>query len=316
MLNPHFDHDRIAWSDRYAGEYEPPEYDEQFELQWRIGLAGDNEYFANPGASTDDSYIDDRIYEWTGRHPSGTQGFHDPTMGVRVLDHPIDPSLIAGRSCVDIGCGMGRWTRTAQRLGAREVLSIDISESAIESTRRFNSNVLRTNVVELASEHPEFGGKFDFAVIWGVAHHTHNPKRTFESAAFTVKPGGALYLMVYSPEGIHNLPITSVLRQRFHRLKTVEKRLAFVDHVHQREWDTEYGLTLNIRNWLRNALDRPRWSKLSLLDMMEPFYNWVIPLTVIDGWMDANGFETVTLLNEHESPKVAYHVLGRKPDGQ
>lgn len=308
IVNPHFDHGRIVWSDQYAGQYEPPVYEEQFDLQWKIALEGNQEYFNNPGTSTDDKYIEDRVYEWTGKHPS-REGFYDGTMGARTLDTPIDPALIKGKSCADIGCGMGRWTRTMQFLGAKEVLSMDISESAIKSTSRFNKNIIRTNIMEIPKNHPELKEKFDFINMWGVAMCTHDPLKAFGSAAFTVKPGGALFMMVYAPEGPHNTKLCNIQRKKFHSLKTVEERIAYVDHIYEREWDSDYPLIDNVKNLLRNLLKRHKGSKTGVLDMMEPFYNWVIPQDVIQGWARKHGFKSATIMNAKEKHKCAYHVL-------
>ena len=312
MLNPHFDQNRIVWRDEYSGQYEPPVYDDQFELQWKLALGGNEEYFNNPGTSTDSRYIDDRVYEWTGKHPTSENGFYDPTMGSRVLDYPLDTDLIEGKRCVDIGCGMGRWTRTMQRVGAAEVLSIDISESAIESTRRFNDHIMKTDILKLPEQHPELREQFDFANLWGVAMCTHDPKTAFESAAFTVRPGGAIYLMVYAPDGSHNLPLTNVKRRKFHSLKGVEERLAFVDSVHARRWDADFPLIDNCKNVLRSLLGRHKGHKTGVLDMLEPFYNWVIPMGIIEEWMAGNGFGKVTVLNPHDKHNAAHHVLGQK----
>lgn len=312
MINPHFDQNRIIWKDEYSGLYEPPAYDQQFDLQWKIALEGNKEYFENPGTSTDDKYIEDRVFEWTGEHPTRA-GYYDPSMGSRVLDKPLDKKLIKDKKCIDVGCGMGRWTRTMQYLGAYEVLSIDISENAIKSTSRFNSNTLRTNIMELPVNHPELEGQFDFVNFWGVAMCTHDPKKAFESAAFTVKPGGAMYLMVYAPEGIHGTRLTNAQRKKFHSLQSVEERLKFVDKVWSREWDSSYPLIDNILNVTRNIRGLPQGSKMAYLDLLEPFYNWVIPLEVIEGWMNNNGFE-FQVLNGGEKGKLraAHHILGIK----
>lgn len=314
MRNPHFDENRIIWSNEYAAQYEPPVYDEQFELQWKLALEGNEEYYMNPGTSVDDKYIEDRVYEWTGKHPANRKSFYDDSMNVRVMDKPIDPALIAGKECIDVGCGMGRWTRTMQSLGAKSVLSVDVSESALRSTTRFNPNTMKANVMELASEHPELEGKFDFGNFWGVAMCTHDPKKAFESAAFTIRRGGALYLMVYAPEGIHNTRLTNVQRRKFHQLANVEERLAFVDAAHARGWDSDYSLIDNILNITRNLRGLPKGSKIGFLDMLEPYYNWVIPLDVIDEWMTSNGFSRWTVLNENETGKerCAHHILGIK----
>jgi SAM-dependent methyltransferase len=313
MLNPHFDQGRVVWRDEYSGQYGPPDmgYSEQFDLQWKTALEGNEEYFATPGASTADDHIDDRVYEWTGKHPRGS-GFRHSGDGVRVLDHVIDPSLIRGKRCIDIGCGMGRWTRTMQRLGAAEVVSLDMSAAGLASTGKFNEKTMRADIMRIPEEHPELVGQFDFANFWGVAMCTHDPRKAFDSAASTVKKGGALYLMVYATEGMHGLPITTVQRRAFHKLKTVPERLAYVDHIHRREWDRDFPLAENVKNKLRNVRRLPRGSKVGILDLLEPFYNWVIPLDVIHHWMSNAGFSNVRLLNEFDPQKCAYHVLGRK----
>ncbi len=312
MRNPHFDDKRLVWDDAYSGQYSPPEYKEQFDLQWKIALEGNQDYYNNPGTSIEDKYIDDRVYEWTGVHPSGRNGFTDPSMGSRVLDKPLDPNLIKGKNCVDIGCGMGRWTRTMQRIGAASVTSIDISESAIKSVSRFNDKVVRANIMNLPQEHPELVGKFDFGNFWGVAMCTHDPRKAFMSGASLIKPGGSLYLMVYHPESEHGSAHGNAMRKKFHRLKTVEERLALVDSVTDRRWDNDLPLYHNVKNVARGVLGRPKGSKIGWLDLLEPFYNWVVPADVVRGWYHDAGFTKVEFLNENERRKSAHHVLGTK----
>ena len=311
--NPHFDENRLEWSDHLSGRCSPPPqpYSEQFDLQWRLALENHPEYLNHPGADLDSDYINDRIYEWTGIHPDGG-GFRDASAGMRVLDHPLDVGLIRDRDCIDIGCGMGRWTKTMLALGARSVLSIDASESAIRSVSAFNDRVMRADIMELPQEHPELTETVDFACFWGVAMCTHDPRKAFLSAASMVKPGGSIYLMVYAPEGINGRPLTNIQRRAFHQLSTVEERLAYVSHVHQRRWDSTYPLRDNIKNRLRDLLRRPKGGPLGVLDMLQPFYNWVIPFEVIEGWARDGGFTRLQLLNESERPKAAYHVLATK----
>lgn len=311
VRNPHFEDNLIVWSDKYSGKYivPPKGYSEQFDLQWKIALEGNKEYFNNPQASTEDRYIDDRVYEWTGQHPNGT-GFLDDSCGTLVLDHPLDPSIIKNKKCIDIGCGMGRWTRTMQRIGAESVLSVDVSESAIKSVSQFNTNILRTDIMRMPEERPELCGKFDFANFWGVAMCTHDPYKAFMSAASTVKQGGAMYLMVYSQNGMHDSRLVNIQRRKFHRIEDTTKRLEFVDHVYNREWDAEYPLIENLKNLMRNLVCRPKGSKVGTLDMLEPYYNWTIPMGVISDWMNKAGFSSFIHLNEYEKNPCAFHILG------
>ncbi|MFQ5757133.1 MAG: class I SAM-dependent methyltransferase [Acidiferrobacterales bacterium] len=311
--NTHFDDNRIIWRDEYSGQYDVPPlgYSEEFDLQWRLGLEGKDGYYRHPGACVDDDYIADRVYEWTGHHPLGVEHY-DASCGARPLDHPIDVFLIKGKECADIGCGMGRWTRTLQKIGAASVLSVDMSESALQSVRRYNDRVMKANIMTLIREYPELKEQFDFTVFWGVAMCTHDPLQAFLNAAATVKPGGTLYMMVYAPEGMHGASITKYQRRKFHRLRTVSERLAMVDNIFNRRWDSDYPFIENVKNLWRNMRRLPKGSKLGLLDALEPFYNWVIPLEVIEGWMAKGNFSNMKLLNERENPKCAYHVLAIK----
>jgi len=313
--NPHFDDGLLVWKDEYSGRYLPPPagYAEQFDLQWRLYLEGTRGFVRASGASIDEQAIADRIFEWTGRR----ERCDAPPLsrnGVRPLDHPLDVDLIRDKECIDIGCGLGRWTRTMQQLGAKSVLSIDMSASALAGVRRFNSDVLEADVTEIPAQHPELVNRFDFANLWGVAMCTHDPWKTFMSAAVTVKAGGALYLMVYAPEGMHGTAITNLRRQHFFHLGSLEERLAYVDRVYHRRWESALPVSENFKNVLRNIMSRPKGSKIGVLDMLEPFYNWVIPFAVIEGWARKAGFSTMRLLNEFEPRKCAHHVLMLKSE--
>ena len=297
------------WRDELSGRCPPPpSYAEEFELQWKLALDGRSDYYDHGGVSLDERHIADRVYEWTGHHP----GPGAPSPGIAPLDRPVDPAMIRGCECIDVGCGMGRWTKVMQALGARSVLSVNLSESALASVARFNPNVLRADIMTIPVHHPELVGRFDFANFWGVGMLTHDPLEAFLSAAATVRPGGAMFLMVYSPEGMGCLPEGVRKRRKFHALASVEAKLAYVDRVHARRWESDAPLAENLKNAGRNLLGRPRQPKIGLLDMLEPYYTWGISLDVIDGWMNAAGFERWELLNESTSWKGSYEVLGRK----
>lgn len=314
MRNPHFDDGILIWNDALSGRYDPPEsgYAEQFDLQWK--LYSDGHFQRSVDASTDESAIADRIYELTHQHPNGSQSYL-PSNGSRPLDVPLDVSLIRDKRCIDVGCGLGRWTSTMLALGAKSVLSVDMSASGLAGLKKFNDQTLRANLMELTLEHPELVDEFDFAMCWGVVMFTHDPLRAFLNAAATVKPGGAFYLEVYAPEGMHGTAVVNLRRKHFAQLQTVEEKFAYLDIVHDRHWDSNLPLTENLKNQLRNFLRRPQGSRIGTLDMLLPFYNWVIPLDVIQIWMRKAGFTRVQLLNEFDTKKCGYHVLGIKgPD--
>ncbi len=124
-----------------------------------------------------------------------------------------------------------------------------------------------------------------------------------------------MYLYVYGPEGIHASPTSNRQRRHFHRLSSVDERLRYVDDVYERRWQDDLSLGENLKNVARNLLKRPKGSKHGVLDLLEPFYNWVIPLDVIEGWAGKGGFSSHTLLNTGGLPRCGFHVLFQKlPD--
>lgn len=314
--NPHFDDNLVVWQDEYSGRYAPPprEYAEQFELQWSLALQRTPGFEANPGANTGEEYIKDRVYAWTGNRPGSNNAFFDESAGVRALAKPIPVALIKGKKCIDLACGMGRWTRAMQMIGAESVVSVDLSQSALDNVSRFNKAVIRADLMTLPDEHPELVDRFDFTNLWGIVMCTHDPCKAFLNAAATVKRGGALFLMVYAPEGIHNTALVHLQRKHFRTLKSVEDRLAYAKHVASRAWDPAYSLADNLRNTAVRCYHRLQGKKLDWLgslDMLSPYYNWVIPLDVIDGWSQKAGFRSYEVLNKRQN-RVAYHVLFRK----
>ena len=283
-------------------------------MQWSLALQHKQGFYAHPSSNTEEEYIKDRVYEWTGSRPGSKNEFFDGSGGNQVLDKPIPVALIQSKRCIDLACGMGRWTRAMQMIGAESVVSVDLSQSALDSVSRFNKAVVRADVMTLPEEHPELVDRFDFANLWGVAQCTHDPCKAFLNAAMTVKRGGALYLMVYAPEGMHNTSLVRWQRKQWRKLKSFEEQLAYVKHVASRAWDPTYSLADNLLNTavrFYHALrgKQPDW--LNVLDMLSPYYNWVIPLEVIDGWARKGGFHSYEVLNRGRH-RVAYHVLFRK----
>jgi hypothetical protein len=132
-------------------------------------------------------------------------------------------------------------------------------------------------------------GQFEFALAWGVVMSTHDPAVAFANAARVVRPGGALYVMVYAPT-YHNSPNVLKQREYYHRhLRTAEERLRFVNEIAD-----DPGNAINYH------------------DMLNPFYNWVVEEETIHAWFHRHGFVSVVTLNASEQDPVAYHVVGTK----
>jgi 2-polyprenyl-6-hydroxyphenyl methylase/3-demethylubiquinone-9 3-methyltransferase len=109
---------------------------------------------------------------------------------------------LSGRSLLDIGCGSGLHSLAALRLGAQEVLAIDVDANSVSTTEAVlsrhwkgsNRTVRHLSVFDLDKEKI---GQFDVVYSWGVLHHTGDMNRAIAMAAGHVKPGGLLAVALY-----------------------------------------------------------------------------------------------------------------------
>lgn len=110
---------------------------------------------------------------------------------------PVDEKFFEGKQGLDVGCGMGRYTRVVGETGA-EIVGLDLSnavEAAFQNTRHLpNVHIVQGDVLQP----PFFSSSFDFAYSIGVLHHLPEPRRGFESLRRLTRPGGGVIIWVYS----------------------------------------------------------------------------------------------------------------------
>lgn len=103
---------------------------------------------------------------------------------------------LAGKVCLEVGCGAGRHAIRSAERGAT-VVAIDYSlaiESAAQNTKANASiSLVQCDVFAL----PFQLRTFDCAYSLGVLHHTQDPEEAFRQVASRVKPGGYIFIWVY-----------------------------------------------------------------------------------------------------------------------
>lgn len=110
---------------------------------------------------------------------------------------PLDESFFPGKVGLDLGCGFGRHIYNAAKFGA-EMIGVDLSD-AIESTRANTKGLPNVHLVQADVYHlPIRPGVLDFAYSIGVLHHTPDPEKAFQCLLPLVKPGGSVFVWVYS----------------------------------------------------------------------------------------------------------------------
>jgi 2-polyprenyl-6-hydroxyphenyl methylase/3-demethylubiquinone-9 3-methyltransferase len=110
---------------------------------------------------------------------------------------------LTGRRFLDIGCGSGLHALAAIRLGASEVIGIDIDPQSVETARKVVARHAPPNsswrfetrsVFELcASDY----GLFDVVYSWGVLHHTGDMLGAIGRAAEMVNSKGEFLVALY-----------------------------------------------------------------------------------------------------------------------
>jgi SAM-dependent methyltransferase len=111
--------------------------------------------------------------------------------------YPVNEAFFPGKVGLDLGCGFGRHIYNAAQFGA-EMIGVDLSE-AIESTRANTKHLPNVHLVQADVYHlPIKDGVLDFVYSIGVLHHLPDPEAGFRSLLPLVKPGGSVFVWVYS----------------------------------------------------------------------------------------------------------------------
>lgn len=117
---------------------------------------------------------------------------------------------IAGRRFLDIGCGSGIHSLAALRLGAAEVVAVDIDSDSVATARcmleaNARGGQWKTAVASVFDLNPAALGHFDVVYSWGVLHHTGDMYRALRCAAALVGSGGAFAFALYRKTRCCNL---------------------------------------------------------------------------------------------------------------
>lgn len=111
--------------------------------------------------------------------------------------HPLSPEFFRGKVGLDAGCGFGRYLYYAASFGARMV-GLDFSRAifrAREVTRGLNGVSLIQGDLLSPPLRPR---TFDFIYSIGVLHHLPDPEAGFRSLLSLLRPGGSVFIWVYS----------------------------------------------------------------------------------------------------------------------
>lgn len=160
-----------------------------------------------------------------------SQKLFDDSVNLFFMRHKkwgIDLELFKNKTCLDGGCGGGRFLVALSKLGAKEVRGIDISQEAVDLA---NQRIKERGIVQARAqkasvlEIPFADNYFDYVVSSGVVHHTPDPHKAFKELVRVLKPGGKFFFSVYGKGGLRWLA-NDFFRYTFCKIipfKTMEK---------------------------------------------------------------------------------------------
>lgn len=231
---------------------------------------------------------------------------------------------------MDAGCGMGRYSRVAHKLGA-EVVALDLSGALVrlwdlarESDRL---HLIQGNLLS-----PPLREKvFDVVYSIGVIHHTPSAQKTFQKLSRLVRFGGQLTLWVYGTAGRFENFKTNPLRSDRQGLKKQVFFVWMIVLLRELLSDTLRLFTVHLPHRLLYWFCYPLAliGKIPLIKYLtfsvHPFwrvrlqenFDWLSPpyqshhtKEEVIRWFEENGFEILKVLPHGFVPKSG--VLGRK----
>jgi SAM-dependent methyltransferase len=110
---------------------------------------------------------------------------------------PVTPEFFVGKRGLDAGCGFGRHLYYATQFGAR-MIGLDFSK-AITRAKEIVKGLENVQLVQGDLQTPPLRPRsLDFVYSIGVLHHTPDPEGAFQSLLPLVRPGGSIFIWVYS----------------------------------------------------------------------------------------------------------------------
>jgi SAM-dependent methyltransferase len=136
---------------------------------------------------------------------------------------------VTGKTVLDIGSGSGIHSLGFYRLGAKEILSIDVDPYSVEATRLLwqkagspsNWKVQPGSILD--QDFIRSLGKHQIVYSWGVLHHTGSMWEAIENTCSLVEPGGRLWIAIYVKGPTY--PEHLALKERYNRHSWLRKKI-------------------------------------------------------------------------------------------
>ena len=180
---------------------------------------------------------------------------------------------LEGRTFIDVGCGSGIHSLAAHRAGAKSIVSLDVDQDSVATTRALWKQEGRPDswqVMEGSALDAGFLSTLEPADVlysWGVLHHTGDMWQALRNVTTLMKPGGVFYTALYTTT--HKTPYWLRVKRRYNNagrwgrywmeLRFLVRHQILMDLVHRRNtykfirnYKKSRGMEFmtNVRDWL------------------------------------------------------------------
>jgi len=254
----------------------------------------------------DEGYSDNFGYQW---NRWARVQFEDHNLGGPMQGHTtrmftsitqLSAERLQGKTVLDMGCGPGRFTDVALRMGA-SVVALDYSSAIDAAQANFsgkNADVLfvQGDVLRL----PLKDNSVDYSFSIGVLHHTPSPATGVREAYRVTNGGGEFAIRVYNATGFYTYPSVRFWRAVFLGLKPLFRHYPPLVYSYLfgslgfalgKVWrPLSYPLRVVFPTvWLPDY----RWTILDTFDAIATTHQSGHSPAEIDGWLREAGFASV-----------------------
>lgn len=125
---------------------------------------------------------------------------------VRLRRNGIPLKSLQGKSCLDAGCGSGRYSVALRGMGAKDVVGLDLGVLGLKDARARVAQAGITGVsfsTGSVLKIPFKDDRFDFVMSNGVLHHTRDTLQGLREMRRVMRPGGEGWFYVYNSDGLY-----------------------------------------------------------------------------------------------------------------
>ncbi|MBI2024426.1 class I SAM-dependent methyltransferase [Candidatus Giovannonibacteria bacterium] len=147
-----------------------------------------------------------------------------------------------GKTVLDAGCGTGELAHLISKKGAKKVLGIDYSESAINEAKKQYQN---KNLFFEKSDLNNISGKFDVIISLGTLEHLDDPLGALTNLKNKLNPGG--HLIITCPNWSNARGYILLALKYLFDAKITLADLHYLTPVEFENWSKNLGMKLSWR---------------------------------------------------------------------